>query len=70
MGSSNVEGGSVGINNEQIINFKYEKINDNLYRVYFIESLDPDEYCFMTNYYSSTHGQTSKMYDFGVKYDK
>jgi hypothetical protein len=69
MGSANIEGGTSGINNNQVINFKYEKINDNLFRVYFDDPLDKGEYCFMTNYNSSTKGQVSKLYDFGVHLD-
>jgi hypothetical protein len=69
MGSTNIEGGTSGINNQQVVKFKYEKINDNLFRVYFDDALDTGEYCFMTNYNSSTKGQVSKLYDFGVHLD-
>lgn len=69
MGSTNIEGGTSGINNAQVVKFKYEKINDNLFRVYFTEPLDSGEYCFMTNYNSALKGQVSKLYDFGVHSD-
>ncbi len=50
----------------QIVNFKYEKINQNLYRIYFQKQLGKGEYCFMSTVNSATQGKSSKMYDFGV----
>jgi hypothetical protein len=67
MGSSNADGASYGINQDQIISFKYEKISQNLYRIYFPKPLVNGEYCFMPTVNSSTQGKSSKMYDFSIK---
>ena len=66
IGSSNADGASYGINELQIINFKYEKINQNIYRIYFQKPLVNGEYCFMPTVNSATQGKSSKMFDFGV----
>lgn len=70
LGSSNVDGASYGVNEMQIINFKYEKINQNLYRIYFPKQLEQGEYCFMPTINSSTQGQASKIFDFGITFEQ
>lgn len=67
MGSATADGVSNGVWEGQVVNFKYEKINQNLYRIYFPKPLENGEYCFMPTINSATQGQTSKMYDFGIK---
>lgn len=66
LGSSNAEGAAYGVNNVQVVSFKYEKINENIYRIYFQKPLGNGEYCFMPSINSATQGNSSKMYDFGV----
>lgn len=67
LGKSSALGSSSGLNESQLVNFKYEKINDNLFRVYFVKPLLDGEYCFMPTVNSSSQGNAAKMYDFGVK---
>lgn len=67
LSKSSALGGTSGMNESQLVNFKYEKINDNLFRVYFPKPLVNGEYCFMPTINSSSQGNAAKMYDFGVK---
>ena len=67
LGSSSSDGTSYGINEEQVISFKYEQINQNLYKVYFPKALISGEYCFMPTVNSATQGKSSKMFDFSIK---
>jgi hypothetical protein len=59
------------IDSKYIINFKYEKVSGNTYRVYFPDGLDSGQYCFV--YTGNNNGLTYfatnmvKVFDFGIK---
>lgn len=65
---SSSEGLSFGIDDANKIAFKYEKISQGVYKVYFEPNIKAGEYCFM--YAGDTGGNSKiiqKVYDFGIK---
>jgi hypothetical protein len=61
-------GMSSGIDDNNKVSFKYEKLAPGQYRVYFEEPLKQGEYGFMfANGAASSLGTMQKVYDFGVK---
>jgi hypothetical protein len=67
IGSANIAGSSVGVDDKNKAAFKVEKLALGIYRVYFDKPMLPGEYCFM---YAGTipAGFTSinKVFDFGI----
>ncbi len=69
-GSIGAFGASTSIPGKYIVNFKYERVSGNTYKITFKEELKPGEYCFM---YSGDHqtydrsGSGIKIFDFGIK---
>ena len=60
------------IDSKAIIDFKYKKISDNIYEVYFPNNLTPGEYCFVymagvTKEYSFLQTSNFKVFDFSIK---
>ena len=68
VGSCNIGGGVTGVDNNNKIPLKYEKVADGIYKVFFTEDLPVGEYCFMYAGGSVVNGSTpsQKVYDFGV----
>lgn len=62
-------GMSSGIDDDNKISFKYEKVSQGVYRVYTEQPLKKGEYCFMYAGGTATYGAAplQKVYDFGVK---
>jgi len=62
----------MSIDSKYIVNFKYKKISDNTYRVYFPSGLEPGQYCFTyagnnnSNPYFLNQNNI-KVYDFGIE---
>jgi hypothetical protein len=60
------------LNSKEIANFKYKKIENNLYEIYF-QDLKPGEYCFVymdnskSNLAYLNTNNNSKVFDFSVK---
>ena len=61
------EGMSSGIPDESKVRFKFQKLSQGLYKVYFSEPLPPGEYCLTFAGSGAANGTTSyKVFDFGV----
>jgi hypothetical protein len=61
-------GTAQGVDENQKKPFKYNKLENGLYEIYFEEALEPGEYCFMYAGSMSASGSANpKVYDFGVK---
>lgn len=61
-------GTAQGVDENQKKSFKYNKLENGIYEIYFEEAVEPGEYCFMYAGSMSTSGTTNpKVYDFGVK---
>lgn len=63
----------MSIDDKNIVNFKYEKISANTYKIKFNEDLKPGEYCFLylgnnnNAAYVQWYGQNNfKVFDFGI----
>jgi hypothetical protein len=57
-----------GVDENQTISFKQNKLENGLYEIYFEQALEPGEYCFMYRGSMSASGTSNpKVYDFGVK---
>jgi hypothetical protein len=62
------------IDDSYIVNFKYSKVSENAYKIYFPTPLLPGEYCFIylannenTNPYLNNTRSGNRIFDFGVK---
>jgi hypothetical protein len=60
------------INPKSIIDFKYKKVSDNLYEIYFPNQLTAGEYCFVymagvSKEYSFLQTSNFKVFDFSIK---
>jgi hypothetical protein len=62
------DGFSSGIEDDEKVNFKYEKLSDGLYKIIFEEELLPGEYCFIYASSAAVHGAAPlyKVFDFGI----
>ena len=64
----------MSISDEYILNFKYEKISENTFKIIFTKDLEPGEYCFVylgnnnNRPYASAYMQNNfKVFDFSIK---
>lgn len=68
-GSSNLySGSSTGVDNSNRVAFKFQKIEEGVYKIFFDKPLPKGEYCFM--YAGGTNASTAiinKVYDFSIK---
>ena len=61
-------GTAQGVDENQKRSFKYNKLENGIYEVYFEEDIEPGEYCFMYAGSLAASGSANpKVYDFGVK---
>lgn len=61
-------GTAQGVDEKQKVSFKYSKLENGIYEIYFEEKLEPGEYCFMYAGSMSASGSANpKAYDFGIK---
>jgi hypothetical protein len=61
-------GTAQGVDEKQRVSFKYTKLENGIYEIYFEENLEAGEYCFMYAGSMSASGSTNpKVYDFGIK---
>ena len=66
-GSSGVTGTDMSIGDKYLVNFKYERISNSVYKVILPKDLPSGEYCFL--YVGSGHNSYSnkEAFDFGIK---
>jgi hypothetical protein len=61
-------GTAQGVDEKQRVSFKYTKLENGIYEIYFEEDLEAGEYCFMYAGSMSASGTANpKVYDFGIK---
>lgn len=61
-------GTAQGVDEKQRVSFKYTKLENGIYEIYFEEDLESGEYCFMYAGSMSASGSANpKVYDFGIK---
>jgi hypothetical protein len=60
---------SSGIDDNNKISFKFEKVSQGVYKVFTEQELEEGEYCFMYAGGTSIYGNAplQKVYDFGIK---
>jgi len=66
IGSSNAYGGSVGIDDDQKVEFGYEQVAEGVYKVYAKAPFEDGEYCFIYTGSAPTMFSKNRVYDFGI----